>query len=55
MGLQPYECATTCLRALVLDENIQELVVEMSENEISQISYLDAKNDGIRYQILIFN
>ena len=54
VGLQPYECATTCLRALVLDENIQELVVEMSENEISQISYLDAKNDAYVIKFLNF-
>ena len=54
VGLQPYECATTCLRALVLDENIQELVVEMSENEISQISYLDTKNDAYVIKFLNF-
>ena len=54
LGLQPYECATTCLRALVLDENIQELVVEMSEYEISQISYLDAKNDSYVIKFLNF-
>jgi len=54
LGLQPYECATTCLRALVLDKNIQELVVEMSEYEISQISYLDAKNDAYVIKFLNF-
>ena len=54
LGLQPYECATTCLRALVLDENIQELVVEISEYEISKISYLDAKNDAYVIKFLNF-
>lgn len=44
--LQPYECTKTCLRASALDENIQELVVEMSENEMLQISYLDANNEA---------
>lgn len=54
VGLQPYDCATTCLRASILDENIQELVVEISEYEISQISYLDAKNDAYVIKFLNF-
>ena len=54
VGLQPYDCATTCLRATILDENIQELVVEISEYEISQISYLDAKNDAYVIKFLNF-
>ena len=54
MGLQPYECATSCLRASILDENIQELVLEMSENKISQILYLDAKNDAYVIKFLNF-
>ena len=54
VGLQSYECATTCLRASILDENIQELVVEMSENEISQILYLDAKKDAYVIKFLNF-
>ena len=54
VGLQPYDCATTCLRATILDENIQELVVEISEYEISQIAYLDAKNDAYVIKFLNF-
>ena len=54
VGLQPYECATSCLRASILDENIQELVLEMSENKISQILYLDAKNDAYVIKFLNF-
>ena len=54
VGLQPSECATTCLRATILDENIQELVLEMSENKISQILYLDAKNDAYVIKFLNF-
>lgn len=53
VGLQPYACANSCLRASVLNENIQELVVEMSQNEMLRISYLDAKNDA--YVVEFFN
>ena len=54
VGLQPYECETTCLRASILDENIQELVLEMSENKISQILYLDTKSDEYEIKFLNF-
>ena len=54
VGLKPYECTKICLRGSALNENIQELVVEMSQNKMLQISYLDATNDAYVIKFLNF-